>query len=112
MFEKLVPLGLTNTEAKIYVTLIDLGRAQAGIISRKSGIHRRSVYDALERLIEKGLVSYIKENLIVPFTHTKHYKFQKIPKVGNIGKLEKVSKLRRKRRNTFFGPHSLKYPLL
>ena len=62
MFEKLVPLGLTNTEAKIYVTLIDLGRAQAGIISRKSGIHRRSVYDALERLIEKGLVSYIKEN--------------------------------------------------
>lgn len=62
MFEKLVPLGLTSTEAKIYVTLIDLGRAQAGIISRKSGIHRRSVYDALERLIEKGLVSYIKEN--------------------------------------------------
>ncbi len=62
MFEKLVPLGLTSTEAKIYVTLIDLGRAQAGIISRKTGIHRRSVYDALERLIEKGLVSYIKEN--------------------------------------------------
>jgi sugar-specific transcriptional regulator TrmB len=62
MFEKLVPLGLTQTESKIYVTLIDLGRAQAGIISRKTGIHRRSVYDALERLIEKGLVSYIKEN--------------------------------------------------
>lgn len=62
MFEKLVPLGLTLTESKIYVTLIDLGRAQAGIISRKTGIHRRSVYDALERLIEKGLVSYIKEN--------------------------------------------------
>lgn len=62
MFEKLVPLGLTLTEAKIYVTLVDLGRAQAGIISRRTGIHRRSVYDALERLIEKGLVSYIKEN--------------------------------------------------
>jgi len=62
MFEKLVPLGLTLTEAKIYVTLVDLGRAQAGVISRKTGIHRRSVYDALERLIEKGLVSYIKEN--------------------------------------------------
>ncbi|MBI4150902.1 hypothetical protein HY492_02140 [Candidatus Woesearchaeota archaeon] len=62
MFEKLVPLGLTQTESKIYVTLIDVGRAQAGIISRKTGIHRRSVYDALERLIEKGLVAYIKEN--------------------------------------------------
>jgi sugar-specific transcriptional regulator TrmB len=62
MFEKLVPLGLTATEAKIYVTLVEVGRAQAGIISRRTGIHRRSVYDALERLIEKGLVSYIKEN--------------------------------------------------
>ncbi|MBI4144612.1 hypothetical protein HY493_00205 [Candidatus Woesearchaeota archaeon] len=62
MFDKLIPLGLTSTEAKIYVTLIDLGKAQAGIVSRKTGIHRRSVYDALERLIEKGLVSYIKEN--------------------------------------------------
>ena len=62
MFEKLGPLGLTLTESKIYVMLVDLGRSQAGIISRKTGIHRRSVYDALERLIEKGLVSYIKEN--------------------------------------------------
>ncbi|MEK6938240.1 MAG: helix-turn-helix domain-containing protein [Nanoarchaeota archaeon] len=62
MFEKLQVLGLTKTEAKIYLALVDLGRAQAGILSRKTGIHRRSVYDALERLIEKGLVSFIKEN--------------------------------------------------
>jgi sugar-specific transcriptional regulator TrmB len=62
MYENLMAIGLTKTEAKIYVTLIGLGRAQAGIISRKTGIHRRSVYDALERLIEKGLVSWIREN--------------------------------------------------
>jgi sugar-specific transcriptional regulator TrmB len=62
MFENLMSAGLTKTEAKIYITLTELGRAQAGIISRKTGIHRRSVYDALERLIEKGLVSLIKEN--------------------------------------------------
>src|SRR3989344_1431409 len=62
MFEKLVPLGITSTEAKIYLLLLEMGKAQAGLISRKTGIHRRSVYDALERLIEKGLVSYIKEN--------------------------------------------------
>ncbi|MFH1638651.1 MAG: helix-turn-helix domain-containing protein [Candidatus Woesearchaeota archaeon] len=55
-------IGLTKTEAKIYSVLVDLGKAQAGNISRKTGIHRRSVYDALERLIEKGLVSFIKEN--------------------------------------------------
>ena len=54
--------GLTKVEAKIYSSLIDLGPSLAGQISRKSGIHRRSVYDAMERLIEKGLVSYISKN--------------------------------------------------
>ncbi|MBU1030421.1 MAG: hypothetical protein KKB65_04270, partial [Nanoarchaeota archaeon] len=62
MIEKLTSAGLTMTESKIYITLVDLGKAQAGVISRQTGIHRRSVYDALERLIEKGLVSWIKEN--------------------------------------------------
>ncbi len=62
MFEKLIHIGLTATEAKIYVVLLDITKAQAGVLSRKTGIHRRSVYDALDRLIEKGLVSYIVEN--------------------------------------------------
>jgi sugar-specific transcriptional regulator TrmB len=55
-------IGLTKTEARIYLTVLDLGSALAGTISQKSGIHRRSVYDALERLIEKGLVSFITRN--------------------------------------------------
>ncbi|MFA6460825.1 MAG: helix-turn-helix domain-containing protein [Candidatus Woesearchaeota archaeon] len=62
MYDQLQVLGLTKTEAKLYLALVELGRSQAGILSRKTGIHRRSVYDALERLIEKGLVSYIREN--------------------------------------------------
>lgn len=62
MYEQLTHIGLTPTEAKIYAMLIDLGKAQAGILSRKTGIHRRSIYDALDRLIEKGLASYIMEN--------------------------------------------------
>lgn len=60
--ELIEQLGLTRTEAKIYTVLLDLGSNLAGKISEKSGIHRRSVYDAIERLIEKGLVSYIKRN--------------------------------------------------
>src|SRR3990167_2347637 len=55
-------LGLTALEAKVYLTLLDLGPSLAGLITRKSGIHRRSVYDALERLIQKGLVGYIVNN--------------------------------------------------
>jgi sugar-specific transcriptional regulator TrmB len=62
MYEKLLHIGLTKTEAKIYLMLVDITKAQAGVLSRKTGIHRRSIYDALDRLIEKGLVSYIVEN--------------------------------------------------
>ncbi len=62
MHEKLLHIGLTKAEAKIYLMLIDISKAQAGVLSRKTGIHRRSIYDALDRLIEKGLVSYMVEN--------------------------------------------------
>lgn len=55
-------IGLTASEAKIYLILLEKGAIRAGEISRHTGIHRRSVYDAIERLVEKGLVSYIKTN--------------------------------------------------
>ena len=54
--------GLTNMEYKVYLTLLQQGSSLAGLITRKSGIHRRSVYDALERLIQKGLVGYMTKN--------------------------------------------------
>ncbi len=54
--------GLTPMEGKIYNVLLNLGPSLAGLIARRSGIHRRSVYDALERLIQKGLVGYIVKN--------------------------------------------------
>ena len=54
--------GLTRVETKIYIGLLNLGPSLAGQISKYSGIHRRSVYDALDRLAEKGLVSYIVRN--------------------------------------------------
>lgn len=57
--EILESIGLSKNEIKIYLTLLDLGQVAAGEITEKSGVHRTNVYDALKRLIEKGLVSYI-----------------------------------------------------
>lgn len=57
--EKLQKLGLNLGEAKVYLVLLNLGKAQAGEISKKSQINRTTVYDSLERLIERGLVTYI-----------------------------------------------------
>jgi len=62
MIEDFKEIGLTKVESKVYLKLIELKKATSGLIAKKSGIHRRTVIDALERLIEKGLVSYIKEN--------------------------------------------------
>lgn len=54
--------GLTINEEKVYLALLDLGPSLAGQIARKSGLHRRTVYDTTEMLIQKGLVGYIVEN--------------------------------------------------
>ena len=55
-------LGMTSNETKVYLTLLDLGTAQAGQITEKSGVHRRNVYDSISRLIEKGLISFVTVN--------------------------------------------------
>lgn len=51
--------GLTENEVQIYLILLRLGSASASEITQKSKIHRINVYDILERLQEKGLVSYV-----------------------------------------------------
>ena len=56
-YEGLTEVGLTPNEAKIYLTLLGLRAAKVKTISEKTGLHRRNVYDALEKLLEKGLVT-------------------------------------------------------
>jgi len=60
--EELKQAGLTGNESKVYVALLDLGPSLAGQISRKTGLHRRTVYDTAEMLIKKGLIGYILKN--------------------------------------------------
>ena len=62
MKEQLREAGLTENEAKVYMALLELGPSKAGLISRKSGLHRRVIYDTLETLSKKGLIGYIKQN--------------------------------------------------
>ena len=54
--------GLTHNESLVYKALLELGPSLAGQISRKTGLHRRSVYDITEMLIKKGLIGYILKN--------------------------------------------------
>jgi sugar-specific transcriptional regulator TrmB len=62
MDNELKQLGLTTNESIVYKTLLKIGPSLAGEISRKSGLHRRTIYDTTEMLIKKGLVGYILKN--------------------------------------------------
>lgn len=64
MYEKqLKELGLTDNEARIYLLFLKRGMMNPSEISQKLGLHRGYVYDALERMQEKGVVNFIfKDN--------------------------------------------------
>lgn len=57
--QELESLGLTKGEAKVYLALVELGASSVGPIVKKSNVAYSNIYDILNRLIEKGLVSYI-----------------------------------------------------
>ncbi len=50
-------LGLSDKEAKIYLTALELGSAPASEIATHSGINRATTYVILEELKKKGLAS-------------------------------------------------------
>ncbi len=59
MKEGLKKLGLTENEASVYLALLERGSTNAGAIIKETKLHRNIVYDNLDRLIEKGLVSFV-----------------------------------------------------
>ncbi len=56
---KLEEAGLTGGESKVYLALLELGPSTTGPIVEKSGVARSIVYQILERLAQKGLVSSV-----------------------------------------------------
>jgi sugar-specific transcriptional regulator TrmB len=54
--ETLTWLGLTERQAKVYLTLLHIGVSKAEAISKASTIHRQEIYRVAARLQEMGLV--------------------------------------------------------
>jgi len=59
MLDDLIRLGLTSGEARVFLTLLKLGSAKVGQIVRDSHVSYSKVYNVLDRLSAKGLVSHI-----------------------------------------------------
>jgi predicted DNA-binding transcriptional regulator len=52
-------LGLTDHETRVYLALAELGKSKVGDILRLSGIPSSKAYITLEKLLNKGLISYV-----------------------------------------------------
>lgn len=60
-FEDLIKLGFNKNEAKVYLSLVKFGKADANQLIKETNFHKNIVYDNLEKLIDKGLVTFIIE---------------------------------------------------
>ncbi len=52
-------LGFSERETKVYLALLELGQTSVGPIAAKTRIQHSKIYPTLEKLIDKGLVSYV-----------------------------------------------------
>jgi len=65
--EYLQELGLNRRESICYVSLLELGSSRVGQIVKKTGIPSSKIYEILDKLIKRGLVSYIIKNNVKYF---------------------------------------------
>ncbi|PIN81874.1 hypothetical protein COV11_00780 [Candidatus Woesearchaeota archaeon CG10_big_fil_rev_8_21_14_0_10_30_7] len=61
-------LGLEEQEVKTYLALLDLGESTATKLAERTGLGRVHMYQIVNRLIEKGLASYIVKNNVKYFS--------------------------------------------
>ena len=59
--KELKKLNLSDNEASLYLSLLELGEASVQRISKKSKISRTTTYDVIETLREKGLIIATKK---------------------------------------------------
>lgn len=52
-------IGLTKSEINVYLALLELGSSTTGPIVDKSGAASSKIYEILDRLMQKGLVSFV-----------------------------------------------------
>jgi len=59
--KELKELNLTNGQIKVYEAILELGNTGVQKIQEKTSLERRAIYDILNKLIEKGFITYTVE---------------------------------------------------
>ena len=52
-------LGLSEREVKVYIALLEIGETTVGPIASKSRIQHSKIYQVIEKLVDKGLATFI-----------------------------------------------------
>ena len=60
-------IGLTDSEIKVYLALLELGSSKKGPIVKKAGITSSKIYEVIDKLIERGLASYVVKDKVKYF---------------------------------------------
>jgi sugar-specific transcriptional regulator TrmB len=76
MLDDLISIGLTSGEARVFLTLLKLGSAKVGQIVKDSYVSYSKVYDVLDRLSSKGLVSHIILGNVKYFNAVEPYRLE------------------------------------
>ncbi len=58
---ELKELNFTSGQIAVYMAVLELGTAGINNIQEKTGLVRRTIYDVLKKLIDKGFISYVNE---------------------------------------------------
>lgn len=67
-------IGLTDGEIKVYEALLELGECTKTVLAKTSKVAPSNIYDIINRLTEKGIVSKVEKNGVSHFSpaHPKH----------------------------------------
>lgn len=60
-------IGLSDREIAVYVALLKIGTTTTGLLVKKSKVQNSKIYETLEKLIQKGLATYIIKGKIKHF---------------------------------------------
>jgi len=71
-------LGFNHSETKVFISLLKLDAAPVTKIAKDANLHRANTYDALNKLLARGVVAYILKD------NTKLYRITNVENLLNV----------------------------
>jgi len=67
---RLEDIGLSKAEIAVYCALLKTGQTATGDLTKETGLRKSTIYNSLDRLSDKGLVSHVIKNSVKFFEAT------------------------------------------